>query len=35
MNEVSLQSSFDQGTTFGPRLKISDAAFDSRIGFGS
>ncbi|HSH58200.1 MAG TPA: sialidase family protein [Acidimicrobiales bacterium] len=35
MNEVSLQSSSDGAKTFGPRLRVSDAAFDSRIGFGS
>lgn len=35
MNEVSLQSSDDGGTTFGARLRISDRAFDSRVGFGS
>ena len=35
MNEVSLQSSFDAGHAFGPSLRISDQAFDSRIGFGA
>jgi len=35
MNEVSLQSSRDAGRTFGPHLRLSDRAFDSRIGFGS
>ena len=35
MNGVSLQSSSDGGRTFGPRLVVSDRAFDSRIGFGS
>lgn len=35
LNEVSLQSSADGGTTFGPRLRVSDRSFDSRIGFGS
>ena len=35
MNEVSLQSSLDYGRTFTPRVVVSDAAFDSRIGFGS
>jgi len=34
-NEVSLQSSLDGGRTFGPRLRVSDHSFDSRIGFGS
>ncbi|MDP8942872.1 MAG: glycoside hydrolase [Actinomycetota bacterium] len=34
MNEVSLQSSFDQGTTFTPRIRMSDRSFDSRIGYG-
>ncbi len=34
-NEVSLQSSLDAGKTFGPRLRISDRSFDSRVGFGS
>jgi len=35
MNGVSLQSSSDQGTTFSPRVKVSDRLFDSRVGFGS
>jgi hypothetical protein len=35
MNEVSLQSSLDGGRTFGRSLRVSDAAFDPRIGFGS
>lgn len=35
MNQVSLQSSFDGGSTFTKRLRLSDRAFDSRIGFGS
>ncbi len=34
MNEVSLQSSFDGGESFGPRLRLSDRPFSSRIGFG-
>lgn len=34
LNEVSLQSSFDEGKTFTPRVKVSDRAFSSRIGFG-
>ncbi len=35
MNEVSLQSSFDGGNSFGPSLRLSSRAFDSRIGFGA
>jgi hypothetical protein len=34
LNEVSLQASFDEGRTFLPRVKLSDRAFSSRIGFG-
>jgi hypothetical protein len=34
-NEVSLQSSIDGGETFEPRVRVSDTAFSSRIGFGS
>jgi len=34
LNEVSLQSSFDEGKTFLPRVRVSDRAFSSRIGFG-
>lgn len=34
-NEVSLQSSYDDGASFRPRLRLSDRAFDSRIGFGA
>jgi hypothetical protein len=34
LNEVSMQSSFDDGKTFLPRVRISDRAFSSRIGFG-
>ena len=34
LNEVSLQSSFDDGKTFLPRVKVSDRSFSSRIGFG-
>jgi hypothetical protein len=34
LNEVSLQSSYDDGKTFSPRVKVSDRAFSSRIGFG-
>lgn len=33
-NEISLQSSFDHGKTFTPRVTLSDRSFDSRIGFG-
>ena len=35
MNEVSLQSSFDAGRSFGPSLRLSSRAFDSRIGYGA
>lgn len=35
MAETSLQSSFDGGRTFTPRLRMSDRAFSSEIGFGS
>jgi len=35
LNEVSLQSSDDGGRTFGPRLRLSDSHFDSRVGLGS
>ncbi|MEJ7765629.1 MAG: sialidase family protein [Acidimicrobiales bacterium] len=34
-NEVSLQSSFDNARTFTRRVRVSDRAFDSRIGLGS
>ncbi|MGH2767952.1 MAG: sialidase family protein [Candidatus Methylomirabilales bacterium] len=34
MNEVSFQSSFDEGRTFTRRLGISERAFDSRVGVG-
>jgi hypothetical protein len=34
-NAVSLQSSTDAGVSFGPRLVLSDRAFDARIGAGS
>ena len=33
-DEVSLQSSWDQGSTFSPRLRVSDHRFSSHIGFG-
>lgn len=35
MTEASLQSSFDGGRSFLPRLRLSDRPFDSRIGYGS
>ena len=35
MNEVSLQSSWDGGESFGERVLLSSRAFDSRIGAGS
>ncbi len=35
MNHVSLQSSFDEGRSFTPVLRLSSRAFDSRIGFGA
>lgn len=35
MNHVSLQWSTDGGRRWRPRLRLSDRAFDSRIGFGS
>ncbi len=35
MAEAVLRSSHDGGRSFGPRLVLSDAPFDSRIGFGS
>ena len=34
LNEVSLQSSFDDGKTFLKHVTVSDRAFSSRIGFG-
>jgi hypothetical protein len=34
LNEVSLQSSFDEGESFSDRVRLSDRAFSSRIGFG-
>ncbi len=33
--EASLQSSFDGGRSFLPRVRLSDRPFDSRIGYGS
>ena len=35
MNEVSLQSSFDHGKSFGESIALSSEPFDSRIGYGS
>ncbi|HWF52509.1 MAG TPA: sialidase family protein [Solirubrobacteraceae bacterium] len=35
LSTVSLQSSFDEGRTFSPRVTLSDRAFNSRIGAGS
>ena len=35
LNEVSMQSSYDDGQTFHPRVKVSDRAFSSRIGSGA
>jgi hypothetical protein len=35
MNEVSLQSSYDDGKSFTKRIRLSEGRFDSRIGFGS
>ena len=34
-NDVSLQSSFDEGKTFSKHLRLSRRSFDSRIGFGN
>ena len=34
LNEVSFQASYDEGKTFLPRVRLSDRAFSSRIGFG-
>jgi len=35
INEVSLQSSSDEGESFGERIRLSDRPFSSKIGFGS
>jgi len=35
LNDVSLQSSFDAGRHFTPRVRVSDRSFDSGIGMGS
>ena len=35
LNEVSLQSSFDDGRTFSPAIRLSSRPSDSRIGFGA
>jgi len=34
MNEVSLQSSFDNGKSYTKRIRLSGRGFDSRVGFG-
>jgi hypothetical protein len=34
-NRVSLQSSYDEARSFGPRTELSSVEFDSRVGFGS
>ena len=34
MNEVSLQSSLDNGQSFSERVRLSSRRFDSRLGFG-
>ena len=34
-NEVAIQSSFDRGASFASSLRLSEGAFDSRVGFGS
>jgi hypothetical protein len=35
LNEVSYQTSFDDGNSFNDRVRLSDRAFSSRVGFGS
>jgi hypothetical protein len=35
LNEVSYQTSFDEGDSFRNRIRLSDQAFSSRIGFGA
>jgi hypothetical protein len=35
LNQVSLQSSYDHGKAFTPRLVLSNRPFSSRIGFGA
>ena len=35
LNEVSLQSSYDHGSTFTHHINLSQRAFSSRIGFGA
>ena len=35
LNQVSLQSSFDDAKTFTKALRLSSRSFDSRIGFGA
>jgi len=34
-NQVSLQSSSDEGDSFGKRVRLSDASFSSEIGYGN
>lgn len=34
LNEVSLQSSTDEGESFGGRIALSGRAFDAKVGFG-
>jgi hypothetical protein len=34
-NDVSLQSSFDGGASFAPRVRLSTRRFDARLGFGA
>lgn len=34
LNEVSIQSSYDDGSSFGPSVRLNDEPFDSRVGFG-
>jgi hypothetical protein len=34
-NEVSLQSSFDHGRSFGASIALSSQAFDSQVGYGN
>ena len=35
MNEVSLQSSFDEGKSFDARIRLTGQDFDSRVGYGN
>ena len=34
-NEVSLQSSFDEGDSFGDSIPVSSRGFDSKVGYGN